>query len=209
MKDARELIRDAWEMFLLYLPLACLGILALTTYWLVRTAPAANHAEPVATQAGHTPDYFMEGFAVKTFDSSGRLRSEVRGERAQHFPDAQWLEIDAIRIRSIDAQGRVTTATANRGLTTDDGAQVQLLGNAVVIREAAPGAVGSAAQRTEYHGEFLHAFMVSEKLRSDQPVEIIHGQDHFKADHLDYDNVEGQLNMDGRVHVMLQPTSTR
>ena len=74
---------------------------------------------------------------------------------------------------------------------------------------AAPGAVGSAAQRTEYHGEFLHAFMVSEKLRSDQPVEIIHGQDHFKADHLDYDNVEGQLNMDGRVHVMLQPTSTR
>ena len=207
MKNARELVRDAWETLLLYLPLICLGILALTTYWLVRTTPATNNAAPVITRTGHTPDYFMEGFSVKTFDSKGRLRSEVKGDRAQHFPDAEWLEIDAIRIRSIDEQGRITTATANRGLTTDDGAQVQLLGNAVVIREGIPSATGSAALRTEYRGEFLHAFMVSEKLHSDRPVEIIHGQDHFTADRLDYDNVEGQMQMDGHVHVTLQPSN--
>ena len=207
MKDARDLVRDVWETFLLYLPLIGLGILALTTYWLVRTTPSSSGAAPAAAMASHTPDYFMEGFAVKTFDAGGRLRSEVRGERAKHFPDAQWLEIDNIRIRSIDERGRVTTATANRGLTTDDGAQVQLLGNAVVIRDAVVGATGSAALRTEYRGEFLHAFMVSEQLRSDRPVEIFHGLDHFTADRLEFNNVEQELQLDGRVHVTLNPNN--
>ena len=199
MKDARVLVRDAWELFLLYLPLVCLGALALTTYWMVRTTPGAAAPSAPPAPRGHTPDYFMEGFAIKTYDGEGRLRSEVRGDRARHFPDAEWLEIDAIRIRSVDAHGVVTTATANRGLTNDDGSQVQLLGNALVVRETAP------ANRTEYHGEFLHAFLNSEKLRSDLPVEIVRGSDHFAAERFNYDNVEQTLNLSGRVRVTLVP----
>ncbi len=207
MRPAQDLARDAWESFLLYLPLICLGLLALVTYWMVRSAPS-NSTPTLRPLVQHAPDYFMEGFAVKTYDPSGRLRSEVTGTHARHFPDTQWLEIDGIRIRSIDEKGRVTTASANHGLTNEDGSQVQLLGNAVVIRDGnTTQANGTSAVPMEYRSDFLHAFLTTEQLKSNKPVEITHGQDRFTADSMDYDNVEQVLRLDGRVHGTISPAA--
>jgi lipopolysaccharide export system protein LptC len=197
--------RKVWEGFLLYLPMVVMGLLALGTYWLVRSAPEAQGAA-VERPASHEPDYFMNGFSVRTFDGSGRIRTEVLGEKARHYPDTQWMEIDSIRIRSFDANGRVTTATANRGLTNEDSSEVQLLGNAVVVREAEAGKRANAAPRMEYRGEFLHAFMTTEKIKSHKPVELLRGSDRFTADSLDFDNVEQVLEMHGRVRGSLVPT---
>jgi lipopolysaccharide export system protein LptC len=196
--------RDAWERFLLYLPLAFMVGLALATYWLVRTAPSPS-APSAQRVAGHEPDYFMESFSLKTFDAKGRIRSEILGERAQHFPDTQGLEIDGIRIRSFDDKGRLTTATANKGMMSEDASEVQLLGNAVVVREAPKGDKNAAGERLEYRSEFLHAFMTSEIVRSHKPVELKRGRDRFSADSMDYDNVEQVLQLRGRVHGTLFP----
>jgi lipopolysaccharide export system protein LptC len=197
--------RKVWEGFLLYLPMVVMGLLALGTYWLVRSAPQSPGAV-VERPASHEPDYFMNGFSVRTFDGSGRIRTEVLGEKARHYPDTQWMEIDSIRIRSFDANGRVTTATANRGLTNEDSSEVQLLGNAVVVREAEAGTRANAAPRMEYRGEFLHAFMTTEKVKSHKPVELLRGNDRFTAESLDFDNVEQVLEMHGRVRGSLVPT---
>lgn len=197
--------RKVWEGFLLYLPMVVMGLLALGTYWLVRSAPQDTGAV-VERPASHEPDYFMNGFSVRTFDGSGRIRTEVLGEKARHYPDTQWIEIDSIRIRSFDVNGRVTTATANRGLTNEDSSEVQLLGNAVVVREAQAGNRANAAPRMEYRGEFLHAFMATEKVKSHKPVELLRGNDRFTADSLDFDNVEQVLEMHGRVRGSLVPT---
>lgn len=198
------MLREAWERFLLYLPLIFMGTLALVTYWLVRTAPtvAGQSAQRVES---HDPDYFMEGFAVKTYDASGRIKSEVFGDKARHYPDTLWLEIDAIRIRSFDDKGRLTTATALRGLTNEDGSEVQLIGNALVVREADPTRGPKASPRMEYRGEFLHAFMTTEKIKSNKPVELLRGQDRFTADSLDFDNVDQTLQLQGRVRGTLNP----
>ena len=40
------------------------------------------------------PDYFMKDFSVTTFVESGRLKSEVFGVAARHFPASDTLEID-------------------------------------------------------------------------------------------------------------------
>jgi len=202
-----NLLREAWDRFLLYLPVVFMGTLALLTYWLVRTAPPI--AEPEAKRAvSHSPDYFLEGFSVKTFDATGRIKSEVSGDKARHFPDTQWLEIDAIRIRSFDESGRLTTATANRGLTNEDGSEVQLIGKAVVVREAET--VGSkTTPRTEYRGEFLHAFLNTEQVKSSKPVELTRGNDRFSADSLDFDNIVQRLVMQGRVRGTLVPEPTK
>ena len=37
---------------------------------------------PVSVSATHDPDYFMKKFSVKTFDATGRLKSEVTGADA-------------------------------------------------------------------------------------------------------------------------------
>ncbi len=198
------LLREAWERFLLYLPLIFMGTLALVTYWLVRTTPPV--AGPAAQRVeSHEPDYFMEGFSVKTYDGTGRVRSEVFGDKARHYPDTLWLEIDAIRIRSFDDKGRLTTATARRGLTNEDGSEVQLIGNAVVVREADTARDARGSPRMEYRGEFLHAFMTTEKVKSNKPVELLRGQDRFTADSLDFDNVDQTLQLQGRVRGTLVP----
>jgi lipopolysaccharide export system protein LptC len=197
----------AWERLMLYLPVLVMGVLALGTYWLVRSTPVMESAAPERTR-GHEPDYFMQGFHVKSFASSGKLRSEVMGAVARHYPDTRWLEIDAISIRSLDAQGRLTTATAHRGLANEDGSEVQLFGNAVVVREALAAAAGKPAQpRAEYRGEFLHAFIDTEQLTSHKPVELRRGEDTFTADRMEFDNVRQFISLSGRVRGTLTPAA--
>lgn len=208
MGSAQALVREAWDRFLLYLPLACMGVLALGSYWMVRSAPSVDALAAPRAQR-HAPDYFMEGFAVKTFDANGQLRSEVMGDTVRHYPDTQWLEIDGIRIRSFDAKGTLTTASADRGLTNEDGSEVQLMGNALVVREAGADRGAKASPRMQYRSEFLHAFMNTERLKSHKPVELQRGNDRFSADNLYFDNVEQVLQLEGRVRGTLVPTPKR
>lgn len=202
----KNYLYEAWERFLLYLPLMVMGTLALGTYWLVRSTPVPEVAQAERVR-GHEPDYFMHGFSIKTYDATGRMRSEVQGDVARHYPDTKWIEIDSIRIRSFDAQGRLTTASALRGLTNDSGSEVQLMGKAVVVREADKTAAGKATPRMEYRGEFLHAFMDTEMVKSHQPVELTRGKDRFTADTMEFDNVDQVMQLRGRVRGTLVPDS--
>ena len=202
----KNFLYEAWERFLLYLPLMVMGTLALGTYWLVRSTPVPEVAQAERVR-GHEPDYFMHGFSIKTYDATGRMRSEVQGDVARHYPDTKWIEIDSIRIRSFDAQGRLTTASALRGLTNDSGSEVQLMGKAVVVREADKTAAGKATPRMEYRGEFLHAFMDTEMVKSHQPVELTRGKDRFTADAMEFDNVDQVMRLRGRVRGTLVPDS--
>ena len=201
----RRRLRDAWERFLLYLPLACMGVLALGTYWMVHTTPAPDTPRTKLAER-HEPDYFMEGFTLKSFDEKGRLRSEVMGDKARHFADTQWMEVDQVRIRSYDEKGRLTTATANSALANEDGSEVQLMGNAIVIRDGeATSALAQPSPQMEYRSEFLHAFLNTERMKSHKPVELTRGKDRFTADSMDYDNVDQVLVLKGRVHGTLVP----
>lgn len=197
-RKARALARGAWDQVSIYLPIILMGLMALGTYWLARNTPVFSLPE-AARPARHEPDYYMRGFSVKTFDASGRLKSEVFGSEARHYPDTDTLEIDKPRIRSYNARGELTLATAIRALTNADGSEVQLLGDAVVTREAAKGADGRSAPRLEFRGEFLHAFLNTERVKSHKPVTLSRGGDRFTADRLDFDNVTRLMELDGRV----------
>lgn len=199
MTDIRQLARNAWDHLLLYLPLTFLGIVAMGTYWMVRSTPGTGTPVAAPVAPGHTPDYFMDGFSIRTFDAAGSVRSEVTGKYARHYADNQWLEIEMIRIRHFDDQGRLTTASADRGLVNEDGSQVQLMGHALVVRDSAPDASGQTAPRLEYRSDFLEAFMNTERVRSNRPVEVVRGNSRFSADRMDYDNVNQVLSLDGRV----------
>lgn len=198
------LLREAWERFWLYFPLVFMGALALGTYWLVRSTPPASGAT-VVMPPRHEPDYFMRDFSVRTFDEAGRLRTEIMGNDVRHYPDTLLLEIERVRIRAYDTQGRLTTAVADRAVTNEDASEIQLMGNAQLVREADTTSSGKASQRLEYRGEFLHAFLHTERVMSHKPVEWIRGKDRFTADRMDFDNVEQTLLLKGRVRGTLMP----
>jgi lipopolysaccharide export system protein LptC len=202
----KRLLFAAWDRLSLYLPIALMALLALGTYWLVRSTPVFTPPE-AEKPASHDPDYFMKTFSVKTFDAAGRLKSEVSGAEARHFPDTDTVEIDRVRIRSYNDQGQLTTATANRALTNGDGSEVQLFGNALVVREAVLGK--KAAPRLEFKGEFLHAFLNTEQVKSNQPVQLTRGKDSFMGDAMDYDGLGQVMHLQGRVKGVLIPEKAK
>ena len=191
-----SILRAAWDRASIYLPIILMGVLALGTYWLVRSTPVFTPPQ-VPRPPAHEPDYFMKKFTVKTFDAAGKLKSEVSGAQAKHFPDTDTLEIEGARIRSFDAQGQLTTVTANRALTNSDASEVQLMGNARAVREAVGGQ--KPVPRMEFKGEFLHAFMKTEQIRSNQSVTLTRGNDRFVADAMEYDNLKQVIELRGRV----------
>ena len=203
---AWALVRAAWDRVSVYLPIILMGLMALGTYWLARNTPTLGPAE-AQRPATHDPDYFMRGFSVKTFDAMGRLKSEVHGSEARHYPDTDTLEIDQPRIRSFNAQGELTVATARRALSNGDGSEVQLFGDAVVTREASSDAQGHDHPRMEFRGEFLHVFADTERVKSHLPVELTRGRDRFTAENMDYDNLNQVMELRGRVRGVLVPAA--
>ncbi|KQX91323.1 LPS export ABC transporter periplasmic protein LptC [Variovorax sp. Root473] len=206
LRRAWNLTRDVLDRTTIYLPIILMFGVALGTYWLVRNAPKL--LEPTVKAAPtHEPDYFMRDFVIKNFLPNGDLRSELHGVEGRHYPDTDTIEVDQVRMRSVSPEGLVTRSSANRGLSNSDGSEIQLFGNAIVIRDPAVSASGKATPRLEFRGEFLHAFLDTERVKSNKPVTLIRGSDQFTGDSLDYDNLSGVANLTGRVRGVLVPSA--
>jgi lipopolysaccharide export system protein LptC len=198
-------VRRTWDALSVYLPIVLMGLMAMTSYWLVRNTPESREPELEAAPR-HVPDYFMRDFSVRVFGADGKLKSEMLGVEGRHFPDTDTLEIDKPRIRILGAEGRVTTAIAQRGLINSDGSEVQLFERAVVVREAYTNAQGLVTPRSEMQSDFLHLFANTEQVRSHLPVVLLRGRgDRFTADAMTYDNLDRVMQLKGRVRGTLQP----
>ena len=175
-----------------YLPLLMMAVLASGTWWLVRNAPGVDAPRAIAAPR-HDADYTMTRFVVQRFASDGSLRTQIEGERLRHFPDDDTLEIDEARIRAIGNDGVVTLANAKKALANGDGSEMQLLGDAHVVRPA-----HGKEQQVEFRSEFLHAFRNVERLRSHLPVVVTQGQSVVRAQGMEYDNLARVVDLKGR-----------
>jgi lipopolysaccharide export system protein LptC len=203
----REALRRAmllWDRASIYLPVLLMGVLALGTYWLVRNSPVFAAPE-AAKEISHESDYFMRKFTLRNFDETGLLTSEVYGIEARHYPDTDTLEIDQPRMRSINPEGRLVVSSSNRALVNGDGSEVQLFGNAHVVREPTKDVSGHDLPRMEFSGEFLHAYVNEERVKSHKPVVLTRGADQFTGDTFAYNNLTGIADLKGRVRGLLVP----
>lgn len=207
LRAGGQSVARLWEQLSLYLPLVMMALLAVGTYWLVRNTPAAYETE-AARPVSHEVDYFMRQATVKTFDETGRLKTELFGTEARHYVDTETLEIDQARMRSTALDGRLTTATANKALSNDAGSEVQLMGDAVVVREPMQNPDGSWLPRLEFTGEFLHVFLNEDRVTSHLPVVLKRGSDEFSGDTFAYDNLDQVADLKGRVKGLLIPRAS-
>jgi lipopolysaccharide export system protein LptC len=181
-----------------FLPLLLMALLALGTWWLVRHTPVPG-PPAVPRAAGHEPDYTMREFALERFDASGRLVLRVEGDWLRHFPDTDRVEIEGARLRAIAADGRQTLARARRAIGNGDGSEVQLMGGAEVTSTDASGAP------LAIRSEFLHAFLVTERVRTHEPVTLQSGATEIRAAGLEYDNGARRLDLMGPMTAVLAP----
>lgn len=181
-----------------YLPLVLMLLIALATWWLVKHTPVPQPPAP-PREARSEPDYTMRSFALERFDADGRLKLRIEGEQLRHYPDTGRVEIDDARIRAFAVDGRETVATAKRALGSGDGSELQLQGGAEVVSRDAAGAP------LVIRGEFLHAFLVTERVRSHRPVSVTYGATALSAGGLEYDNATRRLEFKGPVRAVLAP----
>lgn len=182
-----------------YLPLLLMALLALSTWWLVKNTPLPDTGRANAPERVE-PDYAMTQFTVQRFAPDGLLRTQLEGDAMRHYPATDTLEVDNVRVRSIALSGRVTLASARRALGNDDASEVQLLGGAHVVREAMAG-----EDPIDFKGEFLHAFLLTEQLRSHLPVSVTRGRSVVAGGGLEYDNLAGLLQLKGHVSASFAP----
>ena len=185
-----------------YLPLLLMSLLALATWWLVKHSPHPREATE-ERPASSEPDYTMSGFALERFDADGRLKLRIEGDQLRHFPTTDRIEIEGALIRAFAPDGRVTRAHALRALGNGDGSELQLLGGAEVISESATG------PQLVIRGEFLHAFLLTERVRSHLPVQVQFGGTQLRAANLDYDHATRRLDLGGPLRAELTPRAPR
>ncbi len=196
-------LRRAWDRVALYLPIMLMGIMAMSTYWLVRSAPELEEVR-LEDVPRHVPDYFMREFSVRVFDAKGKLKSEIKGKEARHYPDTDTVEIDHPIIHSYSNDGRLTVANAKRALTNADGSELQLFDQAVVVRNGSDK--NDVSTRTQVRSDFLHLFMETEEIRTHLPVELLRGdKDRFVGDKMHYNNLTSTIELKGRVSGVISP----
>ena len=141
----------------------------------------------------------MTGFAITRFGPEGQVVLRIAGDVMRHYPATDRLEIEGVRIQAIAPDGRRTNAIAQRALANGDGSEIQLLGGAQIISQLQGDEV------LEVEGEFLHAFLRFERLRSHLPVRVRQRGTDTRAGGLEYDNLSRQLQLLGPVRATMVP----
>lgn len=195
-------LRDAFDRLSLYFPLLVMALLAMGSWWLLRLMPEVWNGSAERPQR-KDPDYHLEHFSTQVFDATGRRTRQVGGEKARHYPDTDELHIDEVQFSAVNEAGAEVTGTARQGIATGDGERVTLIGQVHVISPA-----HGTTPRVEFRGERLVAWVKTQRLRSDERVEIWRDRDRFDAQGLDFDMKTGQYQLNGRVRGVLQPQTT-
>lgn len=183
------------------LPLLLMGLLVLASWWLVKNSPRPV-SDPGPEVVRTEPDYTMSGFTLERFGPDGRLTLRLQGEHMRHYPDTDRIEIDGVRVLALAPDGRETVARADRAIAAGDGSEAQLLGGAEVQRTDPAGAP------LVMQGEFLHAFFVTEQVRSHLPVRVTHGAAVLEAGGLAYDHAQQRLELKGPLRAVFPPRGT-
>ena len=192
-------LRRTLDQLTIYLPLILFAVLALGSWWLVRSMP--EWVPPgLGPELRQDPDYRLDQFTVKAFDAKGRLTREISGQSAIHFPATQSLHINGIRLMAENEAGTRLTAQAQKGISREAEQQVILTGDAVAVRST-----HAQAPRIELHSQTLTAWLQEERLVSNEPVRIIRGADVFTAQSLNFNIQSGQYELQGRVRSVLAP----
>lgn len=172
-------------------PLLLMLSLALLTFWLERTV----REEPApAAQRAHHPDYVVERFTITKFNRAGAAESALSAARMTHFPDDDSTDLLTPRVlQSRPGQPRLALS-ADRGTLSQDGDEVFLYDNVLVVREAAAG-IAEARMQTS----FLHVVRARSLVRTDREVRIAEGGRAIVGRGMEYDNESRQLSLHAEV----------
>lgn len=181
-------------MFPLVLMLALAGL----TFWLERTVREEDGAHPSLRR--HDPDYVVDNLAHTRFNVQGIVESTLAAAKMLHYPDDGSTELVAPRMVQTKPNEPRVTLTADRGTLSQDGEEVFLYGNVLVVREAGP-----EGAETRMRTSFMHVVQAHSVIRTDRDVVITEENRLLSGRGMEYHNDTKELFLRERVRGRFEP----
>ena len=185
---------SATRLFPLLLMLALAGL----TFWLERTVREEEGLHPSLRR--HDPDYIVNKLNHTRYNAQGLVESTLVALKMLHYPDDDSTDLVAPHLVQTKPNEPRVTLTADRGALSQDGEEVFLYGNVLVVRE------GSAERpETRMRTSFLHLARGQSVIRNDREVVITEEDRLISGRGMEYHNDSKQLFLRERVRGRFEP----
>lgn len=118
-------------------PLALLLLLLLLSFWIDKSVQPS--VPKIDGSSRHDPDYIMSNFVTTQTDINGDLRYKLAAAEMRHFPDDDTTQLQIPHYTQFAVGKAYTQAEGLRGYVSGDGAEVELVDNVKVTRQAFAG----------------------------------------------------------------------
>lgn len=164
-------------------PLVVALVLAVLSYALER---AVREGPSGPEPRRHDPDYIVDHLVLTGYGADGTVESRVTAEKIVHYPDDGTTDVTAPRVM-LSQPGRPRyRAHAARGSVADDGDEVFLYDDVVMVREA-----DAARPQARLETDFLHVIGGPAIARSDLEVRLQEGTRQLAGRGMEYHHDQG------------------
>jgi len=146
-------------------PVAIVALFAALTFWLDR---ATHQEERRDGRNRHDPDYIVDNFTLRRFNTDGVLQHTLVAAKMAHFPDDESTEVTKPRLSY--HRTPPLHITADTAWLDKDGKHVRLNDNVRILRENL-----DERPPTEIRTSLLHVVPDDELAHTDVPVKIVQG----------------------------------
>ena len=185
---------SATRMFPLVLMLALAGL----TFWLERTVREEEGLHPSLRR--HDPDYIVDNLTHTRFNVQGLVESTLAAAKMLHYPDDDSTDLIAPHVVQTKPNEPRVTLSADRGALSQDGEEVFLYDNVLIVREGGP-----ERSETRMRTSFMHVVQSHSVIRTDRHVVITEENRLLSGRGMEYRNDTKELFLRERVHGRFEP----
>jgi lipopolysaccharide export system protein LptC len=179
-------------------PLALMVALAGLTFWLERMVRVEEGLHPSLRR--HDPDYIVDNLLHKRFNAQGMVESTLLAVKMLHYPDDDTTDLIAPRVVQTKPNEPRVTVTADRGALSQDGEEVFLYGNVLLVRDAAPD-----RSETRMRTSFMHVVQAHSVVQTDRDVVITEDDRVLSGRGMEYHYDSQELFLRERVRGRFEP----
>lgn len=182
-------------MFPLLLMLALAGL----TFWLERMVREEEGAHP--SQRRHDPDYVVDNLIHTRFNVHGMVESTLTATKMLHYPDDDSTDLLSPHLVQSKPNEPRVTVSAERGALSQDGEEVFLYDNVLLVREAGP-----ERSETRMRTSFMHVVQGHSIVRTDRDVVVTEEDRVLSGRGMEYRNDTKELFLRERVRGRFEPS---
>lgn len=186
------------RMRLMIVILICIS-LALGSFWLAQVMDRSNQ-DVQADQHANEPDYFVYDFSIVRMAKTGQPATIISGARLTHRPLDDSSDIDLPVVRNLTPGRPPMNMHAERAYVDQNNSRVRLTGNVLIERAASP-----ALQAMRLTTPALTVFPDTDRMETDQPVELVLGQSLMSGTGMVANNATRQIAIAHRLRIAYPP----